>query len=106
MVERWRSEFLSKRQIDGALSARSRLGSFVKVLLSGKGLERVALAHESIDSTRPSAVAHARRLPGKLKIIAAIIDGPVVERMTMPLGLQVRAPPLAPAHEQMPLQAA
>lgn len=58
------------------------------------------------ESSRPSAVAHARRLPGKLKIIAGIIDGPVIERMLMPLGLQVRAPPLAPTHEQMPLQAA
>jgi hypothetical protein len=43
--------------------------------------------------SRPSAVAHGRQLRGELKIIAAILEQPVIERILMHLGLQARAPP-------------
>ena len=42
---------------------------------------------------------------GELKIIAAILEAPVIERILMHLGLQARAPPRAPARGQA-LQAA
>jgi len=54
--------------------------------------------------SRP-AVARRRRLSGKLKIIAAILEAPVIEKILMHLGLQARAPPRSPAREQA-LQAA
>jgi hypothetical protein len=40
-----------------------------------------------------------------LKIIAAILEAPVIEKILMRLGLQARAPPRSPAREQA-LQAA
>ena len=42
---------------------------------------------------------------GELKIIAAILEAPVIERILTHLGLQARAPPRAPARGQA-LQAA
>jgi copper homeostasis protein CutC len=42
---------------------------------------------------------------GKLKTVAAILEQPVIEKILMHLGLQVRAPPRSPAREQA-LQAA
>ena len=43
---------------------------------------------------------------GELKIIAAILEAPVIDRILTHLALQARAPPRAPARGQMPLQAA
>jgi hypothetical protein len=43
---------------------------------------------------------------GKQKIIAAILEVPVIERILTQLGLQARTPSRARAHGQMPLQAA
>lgn len=37
---------------------------------------------------------------GKLKIIAVILEQPVIEKTLMHLGLQARAPPWAPARGQ------
>jgi hypothetical protein len=54
---------------------------------------------------RPSNVARGRRLSGTLKIIAAILEQPVIENVLTHLGLQARAPPRAPAQGQA-LQAA
>ncbi len=42
---------------------------------------------------------------GELKIIAAILEQPVIEKILTHLGLQARAPPRAPARGQA-LQAA
>jgi hypothetical protein len=42
---------------------------------------------------------------GQLKFIAAILEAPVIEKILTHLGLQARAPPLAPARGQA-LQAA
>jgi len=42
---------------------------------------------------------------GELKIIAAILEQPVIEKIIAHLGLQARAPPRAPARGQA-LQAA
>jgi hypothetical protein len=42
---------------------------------------------------------------GELKIIAAILQTPVIERILTHLGLQARAPPRAPARGQMRLRA-
>ena len=40
---------------------------------------------------------HCPNCAGQLKIIAAILEGPVVERILTHLGLQARAPPRVPA---------
>ena len=48
---------------------------------------------------------HCPNCGGELKIIAAILEAPVIERILMHLGLQARAPPRAPARGQV-LQAA
>ncbi len=48
---------------------------------------------------------HCPNCGGELKIIAAILEQPVIEKILMHLGLQARAPPRAPARGQA-LQAA
>ena len=48
---------------------------------------------------------HYPNCGGELKIIAAILDAPVIERILTHMGLQARAPPRAPARGQA-LQAA
>ena len=48
---------------------------------------------------------HCPNCGGKLKIIAAILEAPVIEKILTHLGLQARAPPRAPARGQA-LQAA
>ena len=44
---------------------------------------------------------HCPNCGGGLEIIAAIMEAPVIERILAHLGLQARAPPRAPAREQM-----
>jgi hypothetical protein len=48
---------------------------------------------------------HCPNCGGELKIIAAILERPVIEKTLTHLGLQARAPPRAPARGQA-LQAA
>jgi hypothetical protein len=48
---------------------------------------------------------HCPSCGGELKIIAAILEAPVIERILTHLGLQARAPPRAPARG-LALQAA
>ncbi len=55
---------------------------------------------------RPSRVVRGRRLPGQLKIIAAILEAPVIEKILTHLGLQARAPPRVPGRSSQALQAA
>ena len=43
---------------------------------------------------------HSPTRGGELKIIAAILEQPVVEKILMHLGLQARAPPRSPARGQ------
>ena len=43
---------------------------------------------------------HCPKCGGELKIIAAILEQPVIERILTHLGLQARAPPRAPARGQ------
>jgi hypothetical protein len=50
-------------------------------------------------------LAHCANGGGELKIIAAILEQPVIEKILTHLGLQARAPPRAPARGQA-LQAA
>jgi hypothetical protein len=47
---------------------------------------------------------HCTNCGGELKIIAAILERPAIERILNHLGLQARAPPRAPARGQMALQ--
>ena len=49
---------------------------------------------------RAVAAAHSRRIRGELKINAAILEQPVIEKILTHLGLQARAPPRAPARRQ------
>jgi hypothetical protein len=49
--------------------------------------------------------AHGPNCGGELKIIAAILEQPVIEKILRHLGLQAGAPPRAPARGQA-LQAA
>ena len=46
-------------------------------------------------------LAHCPNCGGTLKIIAAIVEPPVIERILTHLGLQARAPPRAPARGRM-----
>jgi len=48
---------------------------------------------------------HCPNYGGELKIIAAILEAPVIEKILTHLGLQARAPPRAPVRGQA-LQAA
>jgi hypothetical protein len=43
---------------------------------------------------------HCPNCGGELKIIAAILEAPVIEKILTHLGLQARAPPRAPARGQ------
>jgi hypothetical protein len=43
---------------------------------------------------------HCPNCGGELKIIAAILEPPVIEKILTHLGLQARAPPWAPARRQ------
>ena len=49
---------------------------------------------------------HCPNCGGELKIIAAILESAVIERILTHLGLQARAPPQAPARERQLAQAA
>ncbi len=49
---------------------------------------------------------HCPNCGGELKIIAAILEQPVVEKILTHLGLGARAPPRAAAREPLPLRAA
>jgi hypothetical protein len=49
-------------------------------------IERL-LRFGSTGRSRPSAVTRGRPLSGKLKIIAAVLDAPVIERVLTHLGL-------------------
>jgi hypothetical protein len=51
-------------------------------------------------SAPPSAAIHDRRLSGELKIMAAILEQPVIEKSLNHLGLKERAPPRASARGQ------
>ena len=48
---------------------------------------------------------HCPNCGGELRIIAAVLEAPVIEKILTPLGLQARAPPRSPARGQA-LQAA
>ena len=45
-------------------------------------------------------MAHCPNCGGELKIIAAILEPPVIEKILTHLGLQARAPPRSPARGQ------
>ena len=49
---------------------------------------------------------HCPNCGGELKIIAAILETPVIEKILTHLGLQARAPPRAPARAPSLAQAA
>jgi len=49
---------------------------------------------------------HCPNCGGELKIIAAIMEAPVIERILTHLGLQARAPPRTPARKRQVAQAA
>ena len=49
---------------------------------------------------------HCPNCGGELKIIAALLEAPVIECILTHLGLQARAPPRCPARGQTLLQAA
>ena len=51
-------------------------------------------------------LGHCPNCGGELKIIAAILESAVIERILTHLGLQARAPPRTPARERQVAQAA
>ena len=51
-------------------------------------------------------MAHCPNCGGQLKIIAAILESAVIERILTHLGLQSRAPPRTPARERQVAHAA
>ncbi|WP_292455433.1 hypothetical protein [Methylibium sp.] len=75
------------------------------------GESELAATESGCEHGRPARISWARLLKrvfeinlehcpncgGELKIIAAILEAPVIERILTHLGLQARAPPRAPA---------
>ncbi len=75
------------------------------------GESELAATESRCEHGRPARISWARLLKrvfeidlehcpncgGELKIIAAILEAPVIERILTHLGLQARAPPRAPA---------
>jgi hypothetical protein len=53
---------------------------------------------------KPGAGSVGVHHAGELKIIAAILERPAIEKILTHLGLEARAPPRSPARGQMPLQ--
>ena len=72
-------------------------------------ITRPALANERVQTNAAGQVVLKLKTPwrdgGELKIIAAILERPVIEKILTHLGLQARAPPRAQARSQA-LQAA
>jgi hypothetical protein len=71
---------------------------------------RAGREHSSYSRTRrleafEPDLKHCPNCGGELKIVRAVLDAPVIEEILAHLGLQVRAPPRAPARGQA-LQAA
>ena len=62
-------------------------------------------ARRSAALLRALDLEHCPNCGGELKIIAAILEAPVIEKILKHLGLQARAPPRGPARGQA-LQAA
>jgi hypothetical protein len=54
---------------------------------------------------RPSRVVRGRRLPGELKMVATILERPVIEKVLTQLELDPQPPPRAPAREPVRHQA-
>ncbi len=69
--------------------SRSRM--VVPVVLSPRYLPQLLKRVFEID------LAHCPNCGGQLKVIAAILEAPVIERILTHLGLQARAPPRVPA---------
>ncbi len=106
----------------GVLAPNSKLRALVVPAGSDgqAGASELAATESGCAHDRPARISWARLLKrdfqidlehcpncgGELKIIAAIMEAPVIERILTHLGLQARAPPRAPARERQLAQAA
>ena len=84
------------------------------------GESELAATESGCTHARPARISWARLLKrvfeidlehcpncgGELKIVAAIVESAVIERILTHLGLQARAPPRTPARERQVAQAA
>ena len=94
---------LERQQMAGSVNTRASLTAVL--CRPGLHIESQLPGAASYLHCRPSAGIGDRRLSGELKIIAAIVEQPVIEKILTHLGLQARARPRPPARGQA-LQAA
>ena len=107
----------------GVLAPNAKLRAMVvpRGPVEHAGASALAACEPNCAHGRPARISWARLLKrvleidlehcpncggGELKIIASILEAPVIERILTHLGLQARAPPRAPARGQALLQAA
>ena len=92
-----------ERQLWRKLAGGNRLGTVIRPFdlpapkLSLKVQAYCRTCGDEVDvrstRTRPVALAHGRRLQGEFKIIAAIRERPVIEKILSHLGLAPQPPP-------------
>ena len=106
----------------GVLAPNAKLRAMVvpQAPEAATGTSDLAATESGCTHSRPARISWARLLKrvfeidlehcpncgGELKIIAAILESAVIERILTHLGLQARAPPRAPARERQVAQAA
>ena len=106
----------------GVLAPNAQLRAMVvpQAPEAATGTSDLAATESGCTHSRPARISWARLLKrvfeidlehcpncgGELKIIAAILESAVIERILTHLGLQARAPPRAPARERQLAQAA
>ena len=106
----------------GVLAPNAKLRAMVvpQAPEAATGTSDLAATESGCTHSRPARISWARLLKrvfeidlehcpncgGELKIIAAILESAVIERILTHLGLQARAPPRAPARERQLAQAA
>ena len=104
-------------RLHGVLAPNAKLRGLVVPQAPGQaaGKSELTAAEPGCTHSRPARISWARLLKrvfqidlehcpdcgGQLKIIAAILEAPVIERILTHLGLQARAPPRVAAREDL-----
>jgi hypothetical protein len=98
-------EGISVNQLISSALAEKLAALATEQMLEGRAAELGPAAQARLSSAFEIDLERCPNCGGELKIIAAILEQPVIEKILTHLGLQARAPPRAPARGQA-LQAA